>query len=354
MGISNRDYYKDTPSSCGSWGSHGLTPAVKFILIANIAVFLLQLFITRDSKTSQLDIMRRHNPKIDRLVSEAEKDPAARQALEKKHPEIARLMDEDGEENLFAGTPKVSIVQEWLQLDTKKVVYGGQVWRLLTHAFCHDRYAILHIVFNMFFLIWFGCTLESMYGTREFLLFYLTAAVVAALTFVAMDLYMGSSVPAVGASGAVMGVVMLYVMHFPRETVCMFWTQIELRWLVLLYILWDLHPTLLALTGDPMFTGVAHAAHLGGLAFGFLYARSSWRLSDVLDRLPGFRPHRASAKQSHPRLSATDSQQSTDTTMSRVDELLAKISISGPESLTDEERAILMQASDRIKKRSRC
>ena len=98
------------------------------------------------------------------------------------------------------------------------MVYQGQVWRLLTHAFCHDRYGVFHILFNMLFLYWFGCTLESMYGSREFLLFYLAAAVFAGLAFVGLDLYTGSRIPGIGASGAVMAVTMLYAMHFPRDT----------------------------------------------------------------------------------------------------------------------------------------
>ena len=47
----------------------------------------------------------------------------------------------------------------------------------------------------MLFLYWFGCTIEAMYGSREFLLFYLAAAVVAGLAFVGLDLYTGSSAP---------------------------------------------------------------------------------------------------------------------------------------------------------------
>ena len=136
-------------------------------------------------------------------------------------------------------------------LDTNKVIEQGQVWRLLTHAFCHDRHNILHIVFNMLFLFWFGRTLESMYGSREFLLFYLTAAICAALAYVALDLYTGSPIPAVGASGAVMAVVMLYTMHFPTEEIYIcFIIPIQMRWLMVIFVIWDLHPVLLALAGS--------------------------------------------------------------------------------------------------------
>ena len=52
----------------------------------------------------------------------------------------------------------------------------GQVWRLLTYAFLHDPDHILHILFNMLFLWWFGSDVEDLYGPREFLAFYLTAS----------------------------------------------------------------------------------------------------------------------------------------------------------------------------------
>jgi membrane associated rhomboid family serine protease len=335
MGITNRDYYH-APSSVGEWGSPGLTPAVKYILFATVVVFVVQLIVVRNDHTSVLARLRRHDPELNRLVSEAETNPEARKALERRYPEVVQLMDAGPDDSPIT-SQKVSILQEWLELDTKKVVQGGQVWRLVTCALCHDRYAIFHIVINMFILVWFGCTLERMYGTREFLLFYLAATVVASLAFVALDLYTGSTIPAVGASGAVFGVVMLYVMHFPHETFCMFWMQIELRWIIMIYIIWDLHPVVLALAGDREVSGVAHAAHLGGLAFGYLYAKSSWRIETAFGWLPGLRASAGSPRSTSP----------ADPEGDRIDALLAKISRSGADSLTEDEREYLKRASMR-------
>jgi membrane associated rhomboid family serine protease len=246
---------------------------------------------------------------------------------------------------------KVSLIQEWFELDTNKVVWGGQVWRLLTHAFCHDRYSLFHILLNMLCLYWFGGTLETMYGGREFLLFYLTAAVVAALAFVGLDLYTGSSIPAIGASGAVMAVMMLYTMHFPHQTILIFWVlPVEMRWVMALYAIWDLHPVLLALAGDRYFTGVAHAAHLGGLVFGFLYAHYQWRLEPLLDRVRQLRGRRKPRLRlvSVPDVSPPDE---PNAGMDRVDELLQKICDTGRSSLTQEELAVLQKASERLKNR---
>jgi membrane associated rhomboid family serine protease len=319
--------------------------------LANVAVFILQILIVREVRISPLELLRKQNPEIDRILKEKGDDPETLEKLKKRYPWLEQTMEEEELGLPFFPTERVSIVQEWFALDTNKVVHQGQVWRLLTHAFCHERFGIFHILFNMLFLYWFGCTMEGMYGSREFLLFYLTAAVVAALAFVGLDLYTGSSAPGIGASGAVMAVTMLYAMHFPRETICVFWViQVEMRWLILFYIIWDLHPVLLALAGDRFFTGIAHAAHLGGLAFGFLYARYQWRLEGILDRVarlpwPGSRRARLRLV-SIPRESVA-----ADADAQRLDEILQKICESGRSSLSDEERAFLQRASARLKER---
>src|SRR5205814_3645274 len=159
----------------------GLTPVVKWLIIANVAVFLLQIFIVREVRLSPLDFWRKTNPELDQFLEDKdENDPEVQEKLKKDYPAIYKSMEEINKNKNLIPPMRVSILQEWLELDTKKVVFGGQVWRLLTHAFCHDRYGVFHIVFNMLFLYMFGCTLESMYGSREFLLFYLVGAVVAA------------------------------------------------------------------------------------------------------------------------------------------------------------------------------
>jgi membrane associated rhomboid family serine protease len=351
MGIYSRDYYREWRASTG-WGLDALTPVVKYLIFANVAVFLLQIFFLREARFSPLDMLRKTNPELDKLLTKAEEgDPKALETLKKKHPEIEKMLkDEDAEDDsvsLFLPRMKISLVQEWFELDTKKIVRHGQVWRLLTHAFCHDRYSLFHVFFNMLCLYWFGSTLETMYGSREFLLFYLTAAVVAGLAFVGLDLYTGSSVPAIGASGAVMAVMMLYTMHFPRQEILVCWIfPLEMRWLMTFYLIYDLHPILLALAGDQIFTGIGHAAHLGGLAFGFLYGRYSWRLEGLVSwlRMPSLKWTR------RPRLRlVTPTEQKPE----RIDDLLQKIYESGQASLTEEERIILKNASEELKNRRR-
>lgn len=356
MGLYNRDYYRELhrASSRGEWGIPGLTPVVKYIIFANVIVFLLQIFFVREVELSPREMIRRYNPPLDKLLTKTEGEgPEAVEALKKDYPEIEKMLSrKDLSALLFPYTEKVPIVQEWLELDADKVVYSGQVWRLLTHAFCHSRYDIFHILINMLLLYWFGCTLESMYGSREFFLFYLTAALAGGLAYIGLDLYTGTSTPAVGASGAVMGVMMLYTMHFPCETIFFCWFfPIQMRWLMVIYVIWEIHPVLLALSGDRMLSGIAHAAHLGGLAFGFFYAKFEWRIEPFLERIswPRWRWKR------RPRLRLVElppPEPEPDTDMERVDQVLQKIIASGQASLTEEERAILQTASARLKKRN--
>src|SRR5205807_5967914 len=58
-----------------------------------------------------------------------------------------------------------------LLLDVNQVVFHGQVWRLITHAFLHEPLDVWHILWNMAFLWWFGSDVEDLYGPREFLAF---------------------------------------------------------------------------------------------------------------------------------------------------------------------------------------
>lgn len=347
MGFQDRDYTRGHggyTDQLGSWGFNlDVVPhVVKRLVAANVIVFLLQIFFTRA-------------PTIDDYRQYLEQNPALREALENeaasdKDEPTAATNQPQADELQFdvADMDRISIVQEWLELDTQKVLHG-QVWRLLTGAFCHDRMSVWHILFNMLLLWWFGQTIELMYGSREFLLFYLTAALVASLSFVGLDLITGSRIPMIGASGAVWAVTILYTCYYPRYTIRIwFFFPVEIRWLVLLYAIFDLHPVLLALAGEQTSDGVAHAAHLGGLAFGFLYWKQQWRLEPLWDRLPQFRT-RVKAWQSG--LKVVRPPERGAAKDAEVDRILEKIMEQGLASLTEREKRTLDQASRRYRER---
>jgi membrane associated rhomboid family serine protease len=317
MGIENRDYYRDSPvysdgGGGGGWSAGSVAPVCKYLLIITIAVFVLQLFTA---------------------------------------PQVGAV----GE--------RYDLVQKWLQLDGTKVIGQGQVWRLVTCAFCHSRKKIFHIVFNMLFLFWFGRTLERMYGSREFLLFYITAALMASLAYIGLDLITGENVPMIGASGAVMGVMMLYAIHFPRQQILLFFViPLEIRWLVLFYVIFDLYPVLLELSGSgaalepsgkEQSGGVAHAAHLGGLAFGFVYWRWHLRLEKFWLSLRALRFDRLFGSRRGIRLHQPSREGKQKSMDAKVDRILEKIHAEGEASLTARERQVLMKASQQYKDQQR-
>jgi rhomboid family protein len=142
---------------------------------------------------------------------------------------------------------------------------------------------------------------------------------------------------------------MLYAIHYPRSTIRIFWFfPIEVRWLVILYVIWDLHPLLLELAGNQVYTGIAHAGHLGGLAFGFLY----WKFDLHLERWWSRLPLKMPAPAHRPPRETIPIRRSLEREMEdETDEILKKIHESGEASLTDAERRALQQASEQAKRR---
>ncbi len=154
---------------------------------------------------------------------------------------------------------------EGLLLLSPGAVLGGELWRLLSSLFCHA--GIWHLLFNMLMLWWLGTELETLYGSARFLRFYLLSGLFASLFYVGVAVLRQDPKPALGASGAVMGVTVLYAFHYPRRKMLLYGiVPIEIRWLAGLYILMDLSGVL-----SPA-SGIANACHLGGAAYGAAYA----------------------------------------------------------------------------------
>jgi membrane associated rhomboid family serine protease len=233
---------------------------------------------------------------------------------------------------------------------------SGQVWRLVTYAFAHSP-SIYHILWNMYFLWVMGPDLEQIYGPREFLRFYLTAAVFSALCYVGLSLAISGGGPGflagkmMGASGSVSSVLVVMAMFYPtRQMLFLFIIPIEIRWIVFLNLVFDLHPILLELGGGQVQDGIAHGAHLGGMLFGFLYKRYDLQWSKLLAGWSWKRVRRTvSATRSNVKLyqPPEDASNLND----KVDAILGKISREGEASLTDAERETLKEASKRYKDR---
>ncbi|MEP3480695.1 MAG: rhomboid family intramembrane serine protease [Fuerstiella sp.] len=292
MGLENRDYLKDEKSRYSSgYSSGGAAQSVcKLLIMINIAVYVLQLFSN-------------------------------------------------------------GLVEKWFVMDTPAVL-SGQVWRLLTYGFLHGANDLLHILLNMLLLWWFGPRLESIYGSREFLTFYLISIVLAAIAYLSLDLVTGDPVSMLGASGGVMAVLTLYACHFPRQVIyVMFVIPVELRWAVGLYALFDLHPLIMELQGKGTVDNVAHAAHLGGMLFGYLYYKKGFRLDRFSQGLTSW----WKVKRSGFKVVSAEDHAVTDRRVQKLeaemDILLAKISKDGEASLSRSERKTLENVSRELRSR---
>ena len=181
---------------------------------------------------------------------------------------------------------------------------------------------------------------------------------ISSLGFLVVQLAIGRPGQMVGASGAVMSVMMLCAMYYPSlKLLVMFVIPVELRWVVVMYVIYDLYPLLRELGGAGILDQVAHAAHLGGLAYGFLYKHFDLRYSRLLAgwSWPRWKRLVKTATRRNPEnvriYEPPEERVATPDLKVRVDEILAKISAQGEASLTEKEREILKEASRRFKNR---
>lgn len=139
-------------------------------------------------------------------------------------------------------------------------------YQLVTHMFSHG--SLGHIFFNMFALWMFGKILENVWGPKRFLLFYLICGIGAAVTHLTVEYFMGGVAPAVGASGAVMGILVAFGYLFPNTELFILFIPfpIKAKWAVIGYVLIDLFGGIASFSGD----NIAHFAHLGGALTGFI------------------------------------------------------------------------------------
>jgi len=153
------------------------------------------------------------------------------------------------------------------------VLFGGCAIPLVTSMFLHGGW--LHIIGNMWVLIIFGDNVEDRMGSIPYLIFYLVCGVVSGLTqaFIAPS----SQVPAIGASGAIAGVLAAYLVFFPRARVVTLVPLFILPWFInipalVFIVIWFLLQFFsgVAALGAAASGGVAYWAHVGGFICGLL------------------------------------------------------------------------------------
>jgi len=145
-------------------------------------------------------------------------------------------------------------------------------WQLVSYSFLHG--GISHLLLNMLALWMFGTDVERVFGTRRFTLYYFVCVVAAGVCqLLVSGMSPEAAEPVVGASGGIFGLLLAFAMLFPRRIIVLLFPPIPLpAWLfVTLYALLELY---FGVTGSE--AGVAHFAHLGGMLGGWLMIRF-WR-----------------------------------------------------------------------------
>jgi uncharacterized protein len=142
----------------------------------------------------------------------------------------------------------------------------NEPWRLVTHMFMHSNQNLFHLIFNMYALFIFGPLVEHRIGSKRFLLVYFISGILAGIGFTLFNL--SSNIVGLGASGAIMAILGIVIVLFPDLKVLFFFIiPMSMRTFGIIIALIDIFGFI-----TPTNTGIAHIAHLIGLACGVTYA----------------------------------------------------------------------------------
>jgi membrane associated rhomboid family serine protease len=257
-------------------------PLVTILLIVvNVAVFAWQLgFSDSDSSNSKLQLLG---------ITERDENSVEYGAIPYRilHPgrdcAFASIRQNEGQrtEVVCQGTADYGQAQSEESASFPVAPYPNPAWfvTLFTSMFMHG--GILHIAFNMLFLWIFGNNIEDAMGRGRFLAFYLLAGLVAVYSQALLD--PNSTLPTIGASGAIAGVLGAYALLLPRARVLtaviliFFVTLIEIpAWVMLgIWFVLQFVPAVgqVAVPDVTSSGGVAYFAHVGGFVFGLAFVK---------------------------------------------------------------------------------
>jgi membrane associated rhomboid family serine protease len=214
-------------------------------------------------------------------------------------------------------------------LTPRAVVENFYLWQLVTYMFLHGGFS--HLLFNMLMLWFFGNALETVWGARQFLKYYIACGIGGGL----FSMIFSYNHAVLGASGAIFGVYLAYAMLFPDNYVYLYFLiPVKAKHLVAGIAILQL---VLGLSGP---SGIAYFAHLGGMAAGLLFFRTS-----IAQRLRhSFGAQRRWKAHLRERENQPEMQEDAN-----IDSILDKISAKGYDTLTTTEKRILENYSRRHK-----
>lgn len=286
MGMMDRDYYDNERRRAGPLGQ--LTPVVKWLLISNVSIWLLDTLIKG---------------------------------------------------NLADGP-----LREFGAFSVQSAIFGGQIWQFVTFQFLHGF--IGHLLFNCITLFFFGPIMERWWDSKKFIIYYLLCGIGGALFYTLLvsigflrDSNFQSSL--VGASAGIYGILIGAAMSAPDLRVRLLFPPIELTLRQLAIALLAISVAMVILPFGTNQGG--EAGHLGGAIFGFMMMRFPHWLGGN-EQVVAF--HRPPSFLKRPEAKIRPRSEVLKSESDELDRILDKISAKGFQSLTDGERATLQKVSD--------
>jgi len=241
--------------------------------------------------------------------------------------------------------------KQYFMLHGDVIDFAMQPWSLITYSFLHA--GILHILFNMLWLSFAGRTVLNLFDGYRFLSVYFLGVIMGGLLYLAgFNLFpgqLGSGLQ--GSSAGVMAILIFICSYIPNQEVRLFFFNVKLWQIGLFFVLFDL---LNIANGESNMGG--RMAHLGGAALGYVYGRQLLSGRDIasgftrfIEQLSGSfqggnrRTHLKTVYKKNKGKSATRTG-SSEENQKKIDEILDKISTSGYDSLTQEEKDFLFKA----------
>ncbi len=229
-----------------------------------------------------------------------------------------------------------------------------EIWRWITYGFMHSPFwlasgSIWHLAFNGFALWMFGRFVEQRYGSAEFLRFYILAIVFSGLVFVITELG-GAPAQAVGASGGVVAIVILFCFLYPHEKLLIYGIIPVPAWLFgILLVGMDVLNGINEAKG--IGSRIAWQAHLGGAGFAAAYYLLNWNFSFLGGIFSGRKPRLSVYRKESSKSDVSDEPSAESQLIAQGEEILQQVHESGESSLTARQRRMLKRYSELMQKR---
>jgi len=212
------------------------------------------------------------------------------------------------------------------------IFFNFMIWQPFTYLFFHG--GIWHVLINMFVLWMFGSELEKIWGKKNFLKYYFFTGIGSGIITVIFSL--NSSIPVVGASGAVYGILLAYGLIFPERRVYLYFLiPIKVKYFIFLI------GFIAFFSSFGSNDGISHLTHLSGMIIGLIYLKSNFQFNNIKKIIFNY----------HFRFKNNlnkNKNQHEDDLRFEVDSILDKINKTGYDNLSEKEKIFLYEASKKL------